>query len=143
MLPELWGRCAWKFIHLITLNYPENPTKDDKENYHTFFYSLQYVLPCDKCGQNLTKHLKKYPLTATALANRQNLIMWAINLHNIVNYYTGKRMLTYSEALTQLQKWSTSNKQITWKTSLIIIVIIVVLCLLIWYYVKNRSGAKN
>ena len=31
--PEIWGPGAWLFLHTITLNYPTNPTFEDKENY--------------------------------------------------------------------------------------------------------------
>ena len=39
--PEVWGPGAWLFLHTISLNYPTNPTYEDKENYKTFFTSLK------------------------------------------------------------------------------------------------------
>ncbi len=59
MLPEIWGKYCWTFIHLLTLEYPEFPTQADKENYKEYFESLQKVLPCEKCRNNLETHLKK------------------------------------------------------------------------------------
>ena len=37
MDPKVWGPNAWIFLHSITMNYPKNPTNEDKEKYRTFF----------------------------------------------------------------------------------------------------------
>ena len=34
---KVWGPHAWKFLHTITLNYPENPTDQNKADYKHFF----------------------------------------------------------------------------------------------------------
>jgi len=104
MLPDIWGKYQWISIHLITLGYPDNPTEDDKQHYYEYFQLLQYVLPCAKCRYNLSTHLQKYPLTEDALSSKTTLVKWGIDLHNVVNYYLGKRMLTYSEAMDALNK---------------------------------------
>ena len=31
MEPKVWGSHAWIFLHTITLNYPDEPSKFDKE----------------------------------------------------------------------------------------------------------------
>lgn len=104
MKPEIWGKYAWPFFHMVTMGYPENPTDKDKQRYFTYINCMKYVLPCDKCKNNLRKHLKRYPLTEEALSSRAALIKWGIDLHNIVNYYTGKPMLTNEAALFELNK---------------------------------------
>src|ERR1044071_8282532 len=104
MLPEIWGRYGWYFFHFVTMGYPDNPTIQDKIHYSQYIQNLQYVLPCDKCKNNLKQHLKKYPLTTEALANRTNFVKWGIDLHNIVNYYFGKPMVSYDEALADLNQ---------------------------------------
>lgn len=109
MLPYIWGKYAWAFIHLMVLEYPLNPNDDDKKHYRSFFNDLQYVLPCDKCKYNMKKHLKKYPLSDTVMANRNNLVRWTIELHNIVNYHTGKPMLSYDDALNKINKLAHPN----------------------------------
>ena len=50
--PQIWGPHGWKFIHYVSLGYPENPTINDKNFYKNFYYSLQDVLPCEKCRIN-------------------------------------------------------------------------------------------
>lgn len=141
MLPNIWGSNAWKFIHSVTLDYPVNPTAEDKENYANFFKQLQYVLPCAKCRYNLSQHLKKYPLTQESLANRNNLVKWAIDLHNIVNYYTGKPMLTYQEAINEIRKYTTlkrtSMKEIL--NFILIIMAVIIICSLLYLLFKKKK----
>ena len=55
--PNLWGPHGWKFMHYISLGYPINPTSEDKINYKNFYYSLQDILPCDKCAINYQKNI--------------------------------------------------------------------------------------
>lgn len=140
MLPDIWGKHGWNFIHLVTLEYPVNPTDNDKQKYYQYFHSLQYVLPCDKCRYNLGSHLKKYPLTDEVLSGRGNLVKWGIDLHNIVNYYTGKKMLTYTEAMNEINKLinpeqNKSNNLYTF----IIIIALVILTYLIYYYFSKKN----
>uniref|UniRef100_A0A6C0CC12 thiol oxidase n=1 Tax=viral metagenome TaxID=1070528 RepID=A0A6C0CC12_9ZZZZ len=104
MLPDIWGRCAWNFIHLVTLDYPMNPTDEDKQYYRNFFTSLLHVLPCEKCRHNLYKNLKKLPLSESVMSTRLNLVKWGIDLHNMVNVHTNKPILSYSEAITAINK---------------------------------------
>ena len=37
MNPKIWGPGGWLFLHSITLNYPENPTENDKMYHKNFF----------------------------------------------------------------------------------------------------------
>ena len=41
MTPDVWGPHGWKFIHYITLGYPENPTQMQKDKYKAFFLLLK------------------------------------------------------------------------------------------------------
>ena len=31
MDPKIWGPPGWLFLHTLTFNYPNNPTKEEKE----------------------------------------------------------------------------------------------------------------
>lgn len=135
MLPKIWGPYGWNFLHLVTIAYPENPTEDDKMKYYNYFYCLQYVLPCAKCQYNMSQHLKKYPLNDEVLSSRTNLVKWGIDLHNIVNYYTGKPMLTYAEAMNDINKLMDPVKSNNnWFIYILLIIVIVIVIYLIYYY---------
>jgi preprotein translocase subunit SecE len=144
MLPEIWGKYGWNFFHLVTVGYPVNPTDDIKKQYYEYIHALQYVLPCAKCRYNMGHHLKKYPLTEEILSNRTNLVRWGIDLHNVVNYYTGKPMLTYTEAMNEISKLiNPPTKRNDVLYYLLIIIVIVIICYLLYYFFSRRSGTSK
>lgn len=91
MLTSVWGPSFWHVLHTISVNYPLNPSCEDKENYKNFIVSLKNVLPCKYCRENLTKNLKIHPLNSEALKNRETFSKWMYKLHEIVNKYLGKK----------------------------------------------------
>ena len=58
MLTSTWGPALWHTLHCISFNYPVKPSEDDKINYMNFIYSLEHVLPCRYCRENLKNNLK-------------------------------------------------------------------------------------
>ena len=100
--PATWGPYGWKFLHFVTLGYPTNPNNEQKENYKKFFYSLGNILPCSVCSKNYKDHLVKLPLTDDILNDRDKLIKWMIDIHNIVNKETGKPAMSYDDALENI-----------------------------------------
>jgi hypothetical protein len=91
MLTSVWGPSFWHVLHTISVNYPVNPTCEDKQHYKTFVMSLKHVLPCRYCRDNLDANLKKAPLNTEALKNRENFSKWMYKLHEIVNQSLGKK----------------------------------------------------
>jgi hypothetical protein len=104
MNPKKWGPKAWFFLHSVALNYPLNPTQEDKNNYKTFYSSLQYVLPCSVCADNFKKHLKILPLTDSELSSRQNLFLWTVKFHNKVNQLKGRKNIDPQYVLSKYRK---------------------------------------
>lgn len=94
MNPKIWGPHAWIFLHTITLNYPDNPTPQQKKEYKKFFESLGDVIPCDKCKYN---YLKKIKINPVNVESRMNLVQWLLNIHNNVNKSNGKNELSMKE----------------------------------------------
>ena len=62
MLTSVWGPGLWHYLHTMSFNYPNSPTKEDKHHYRDFVLSLRHVLPCGKCRENLKKNFKTLPL---------------------------------------------------------------------------------
>lgn len=139
MRPDIWGPPGWFFLHSITLNYPENPTFQDKNNIRNFFNNLSNVLPCDKCKYNYTIHLRERPLTDFDVSSRNNLIKWLIDIHNLVNISNGKKKYTYDESIKKIMEpFNESEKSennyfllITIFLILFIIIVVVILFMLI------------
>ena len=100
MNPKFWGSGAWLFLHSITMNYPKEPTDQDKQIYVKFFKDLQDIIPCEKCGYNYGRHLKDYPIEK-ALETRETMIQWLIQIHNEVNKELGYPIYTYDQVMEE------------------------------------------
>ena len=97
-LPSLiWGPHAWALFHAVALSYPDNPTPFDKENYKSFFMSLQHVLPCQKCRSNFLKHIGKVSIT-NYLDNSDKLHEWITIIHNLVNKVSNEQVWTIQQS---------------------------------------------
>lgn len=99
MGPDVWGPHGWKFLHFVSLGYPENPTENDKIKYKTFFSLIKNVLPCSLCANNYRKHLEENPLSDTILNDRDKFISWCIKMHNLVNIENNSKVYSDDEAL--------------------------------------------
>ena len=124
---NIWGPQAWTFLHTITFNYPEDPSKRDKQNYFNFFNSLKHVLPCEKCK-------KHYEENSTDLRNsldtREDLVKWLIDIHNDVNKKNDKKIYTYSEVHNEYQQLYDQTNTIN---NMIIFVIIIIVFILVFF----------
>jgi hypothetical protein len=105
--PSMWGREAWHFIHYVTLNYPNNPTDQDKKLYQQFFEALPKVLPCPICGLHFLENLHQNEIR---LDSKKDLFEWGVDMHNAVNESNGRKVLTYEEALQQINKNSSKGR---------------------------------
>jgi hypothetical protein len=95
MNPDIWGPPLWHQMHMKTIHY--NPKKDNKEEIIKYFENIKNVLPCEKCKRHYENYLISRPIKFY-LNTRDDLIHWLIDLHNEVNYRTGKKILSYKEA---------------------------------------------
>ena len=91
MLTSVWGPSMWHFLHIMSFNYPINPTTEDKTNYINFILNLRYVLPCKYCRQNLTNNLKSNPLNMSDMKSRDTFSRYIYKLHETVNKLLGKK----------------------------------------------------
>ena len=119
-------------MHFVSLGYPDNPTDQDKQNYKNFYYSLQHILPCEKCAQNYKHNLAKYPID-NHLANRDTLVKWVIDVHNEVNEELNKPTLKYEEAAVSLYLQEDSKLlDYCFKLSVLVIILI-----FLYYFLKK------
>jgi hypothetical protein len=110
MNPEYWGPSFWKILHTISMNYPDNPTQEDKNNINNFYTSLDKILPCYECQNNYKEHIKKYPIEKS-LGCKNDLVKWVIDIHNIVNTELNKPVLNYNDALSRCYKDCDKEKE--------------------------------
>ena len=134
--PENWGPHGWKFIHFITLGYPDNPSEQDKINYKTFLTSIKNVLPCSICANHYKQNLIDNPLDDNVLSSRINLINWGIKVHNAVNKSNGKKEYSFEEGLEMIKnnQDTHSNNNYIWT---ILIISITLFSLYYFYKIKK------
>ena len=98
MLTSVWGPSLWHYLHVMSFNYPINPTKIQKQKYKQLLLNFQYTLPCKYCRINLKKNFKRFPLIDKIFENRNNFSRYIFNLHEHINKMLGKNSgLTYCE----------------------------------------------
>ena len=119
MLTTVWGPSAWHFIHTISFNYPNNPTREQKRHYKNFITNLVHVLPCGHCRTNLKNNLKAHPITMNDMKNRDSYSRYVYNLHEIVNKMLKKRSgLSYCDVRERYEHFRarcTSEKETIFK----------------------------
>jgi hypothetical protein len=135
--PKIWGPCGWNFIHYVALGYPTEPTENDKENYKNFFYSLQHILPCQKCADNFKENIEKHPID-NYLDNQNSLTKWTFDIHNMVNKENNKPILSYDEAINIYIYRSELIKNIEKNIHFYIIIFILIIIIIILFYLKYK-----
>jgi hypothetical protein len=90
MITSVWGPLLWNTLHIISFNYPNNPTNEDKKSYKDFLLSLGKVLPCVYCRDNFNDNLKKSNFNDKVFKNRDTFTRFIYNLHQTVNMMLGK-----------------------------------------------------
>lgn len=98
--PAVWGPHLWRVLHIISLNYPLQPTRDQQQAYYNLFKSLCVVIPCAKCRREfckmvMTNTLKlerslftQRPSDAPGTA-RKRLAAYVVAMHSKVNERLG------------------------------------------------------
>ena len=82
----------------MSFNYPVKPTCDDKHHYMDYIKSLEYILPCRYCRENLKRNLKETNFSMSDMKNRDTFSRYIFNLHSHINTMLGKKnKLTYEE----------------------------------------------
>lgn len=140
MDPEIWGPPAWKFIHLLTLNYPNTPSFEDKYKYKEFIIALQRVLPCYTCSQHFEKKIKDTNFN-DILKSRESLFEWFVDVHNDVNKRNNKKLWSYMEVYQNLQyspKVIITNK----KDYFLWVVKLISIFMMLWYISKSYYRYK-
>ncbi len=113
--PDVWGPVVWHALHYITLGYPENPTPDQKQKYKKYFTLLSDVLPCSICAQHFAENLKIMPLSDDVMKDKESLIKWLIDFHNVVNEKNKKPIIKYIDARKLIEKDITCSHNIIYK----------------------------
>ena len=98
MLTSVWGPAQWHYLHMMSFNYPVNPTLEDKKHYREYVLNLRHVLPCKYCRINLANNFKKKPLQMCHMKSRETFSRYIYELHETINRMLNKKSnLTYCD----------------------------------------------
>ena len=75
---EELGRATWKFLHTLTLRFPEKPTQQQSNDLKEFFRLFSLLYPCGDCAVHFQQLLKEMPPQA---ASRKNAALWLSLIH--------------------------------------------------------------
>ena len=91
--PKQWGPVAWYFFHIISFTFPQEEDEINKKKhlYIEFYNIILNLLPCLTCQNHYKKILIAKPIDTNNINNRDDLIKWVLDVHNIVNIITGKK----------------------------------------------------
>jgi hypothetical protein len=88
-------------LHQMARGYPrESPTDQQKTALVSYVTSLGDLLPCSFCA----KHWRELaPSVAQATGSRHDVLKWTIDVHNAVNARLHKPVLTYAQAVEDME----------------------------------------
>lgn len=144
---DKWGPPTWSYIHEKSLSYPETPTEEDKQRYKDWLLAIAEHIDCEDCS----KHMNTFIVGAndSAYQDKSHFVRFLIDMHNKVNQFTKKEVLSYTEALIHMDEWPLGIKECKEELNeveddmdwwmILCIVMIVVIIVLIAYIVHTNS----
>ncbi len=95
------GRASWTFLHTLTVNYPDQPTVQDKSDIVQFIHLFGKFYPCKMCSRNFALEIEKLP---PRVDSRHDLAWWLCKLHNSVNERLGKPIFDCAQVFDVWQR---------------------------------------
>jgi hypothetical protein len=89
------------------MNFPLEPTTQERRAYQAWFEALGYVLPCGTCRVNFPMNLKAIQYDPVqAFQTRESLVRMIYALHNEVRKQTNKPInVTYDEHIIMYERF--------------------------------------
>lgn len=92
-----FGPIQWAFMHMMSFNYPVNPTLENKKHYYEYIMNLQNILPCRSCRDNIKTNLKTCKFNMSKMKDRETFSRFVYDLHNCVNIMLGRKTFSTYE----------------------------------------------
>ena len=87
------GISTWALLHSVAAIYPNHPNKTESQSLKDFFDGLMYFYPSK--SELIKEILKEHPLE---YSNREELIYYICEIHNILNKKLGKKKFRCKDA---------------------------------------------
>ncbi|XP_051147209.1 FAD-linked sulfhydryl oxidase ERV1 [Andrographis paniculata] len=84
---EELGRATWTFLHTLAAQYPDKPTRRQKNDVKQLMEILSRMYPCKECADHFKEVLSTNPVQA---GSQHEFSQWMCHVHNVVNRSLGK-----------------------------------------------------
>ena len=129
--PDIWGPRLWKEFHTKMKCLPKNLSKRQQYYISQYINNFHRKIPCTICKNHYKKNIKEHSFKKH-LKYGIKLFNWSVDLHNIVNIDTGKKIqMSYNEAY-KLYKCPNINNEPLYAN-----IISIIIFLLTLYYLIN------
>ena len=140
MDPSIWEPINWNYLNIIVLNYPKNPTKQQKKLYIDFINSLPHLLPSLKYKKIFLNEFNKLPVRFY-VTNNETLINWLSNIHNNINKKLNRKQENYRSELIYNLENIKNDKSIKYyknknKIQKFIIIILLIIIFTLYFHVN-------
>jgi len=127
----IFGPYLWTAFHLMSVNYPDKPTKETQNKAIGFIHGIPWLLPCSNCGYHLKTYIYKEYLPKLSLkqklhkitSSRDEFTKFFVHAHNNVTKHTNKSKKLWSvNKAKQYYKYGyrcVSSDIIPWETAAI------------------------
>ena len=98
MSTATWGPAFWTALHTASFAYPDHPDADQRRHMRAYIDAHASVLPCPDCREHFADMLRECGADYDrALAGRDALTRFLVDIHNRVNQRLGKPTKAYVE----------------------------------------------
>ena len=94
MQTAIFGPVFWTAIHLVSFNYPVNPTEEQKRQYKEWLLATGNILPCRYCRENFQKNIDAAldgKTLDSMFTSRDSFSRFCHKLHEQVNKMLNKK----------------------------------------------------
>lgn len=114
-LTTLHGFCSsalspwWYVLHMMSFNYPTQPTREERLRYQNWFETTLELIPCDVC-KNPRQCLDMIGYNPQIdLATRSAFVVCVWDLHNKINERLQKPFFPLHELIYQMEQFRASE----------------------------------
>lgn len=126
---DIWGRAAWTWLHVVAMNYPEEPSAKERAAMRDFLESFTLHIPCLACQRHFVRLTRAeresadHPIYASRDAFARATVEW----HNAVNRRLKKPEVSF-ETFTSWFESPKPRQHSRYATGLIVLLLLC-LCL--------------
>lgn len=126
---DIWGRAAWTWLHVVAMNYPEEPNAKERVDMRDFLQSFTLHIPCLACQRHFAKMTRAERESAdhSVYASRDAFARATVEWHNAVNRRLEKPEVQFDTFLSWFE--SPKPRKSSRYTASFIVLLLLYVCL--------------